>query len=563
MKRYIMIKTIFCSALSAMLLLGGCKKDSQNQGFENDGNFTDFDGSLKSFADFPIGMAAEYPLSSAAGSKYWETVKADADAITFGNELKNNTILRADGTYDFTTADAFLNLATTAGIEVFGHTLVWHSQQRASYYNGLIGGGGGGGGATNLVVNPSFEATTIATPAEPADGWSVLNGSGQFVSTGTNTNTGSKALQVNVPAGGQNFNTQIITKANIPVTAGKTYNISYFIRGAVAQNIQIEIRSFLGATAGGINYQGGRAVTTSYARSTYEYVVPTGVTAIQIAFDLGGTANTLYIDDVSVLDASVVPPPTGPAIVAIVDNAMKSHIETVLNRYKGKIKAWDVVNEPFSDAGELRNNTNTPSTGRTDIFVWQHYLGRDFARKAFQYARAADPAADLYINDYNLESSTTKLNAFIALAKELKDANSGITGVGTQMHMLVTTPYANIIDMMQKLAATGLKVKISELDIRINPGGPNPVIGYRASDFDLRMQAAMYRFVIATYLKYVPESQRGGITIWGVDDATSWLNTTTNVAADRLDYPLLFDRIFNKKPAYAGFKQGLQSNGAN
>ncbi|MNR12059.1 Endo-1,4-beta-xylanase A precursor [compost metagenome] len=79
------------------------------------------------------------------------------------------------------------------------------------------------------------------------------------------------------------------------------------------------------------------------------------------------------------------------------------------------------------------------------------------------------------------------------------------------MHMLISTPYANIINMMQKLASTGLKVKITELDMRINPGGSNPQAGFKATDYDLRLQAAMYKFVVATYLKYVPAAQRGGI----------------------------------------------------
>jgi endo-1,4-beta-xylanase len=553
-------KLVYAAIFSIALF--GCKKDNQNGGFENDGNFTDFSGPLKSAAVFPIGIAAEYGLST-TNQKYWDAVKTEASNITFGNELKNGSIVKADGSYDFTTADNFYNLAKNAGLEVFGHTLIWHSQQRASYYNNLIGGGSGGGGATNLVVNPSFESTTVGTTAEPADGWQVLNGAGQFVITTTNTNSGSKALQINVPAGGQNYNTQIITKAQIPVTAGKTYNFSYYIKGSTAQSIQYEIRPFLGSTAGSVVYRGGKSVTTSFSRLLETYDVPAGVTSIQIAFDLGGTANTLYIDDVSLTDASVAPPPTGPAIIAIVDDAMKNHIQTVLGHYTGKIKAWDVINEPFSETGELRNNTNTPSTGRTDIFVWQHYLGKDYAIKAFQYAKAADPNSDFYMNDYNLESSTAKLDAFVALAKELKAANTGITGVGTQMHMLISTPYANIINMMQKLASTGLKVKISELDMRINPGGANPAIGYKASAYDLRLQAAMYKFVVATYLKYVPPAQRGGITIWGVDDTSSWLNSTANVAADKLDYPLLFDKNFAKKPAYAGFKQGLLSNGQN
>jgi endo-1,4-beta-xylanase len=562
MKRY----KFFYLTLVAIALTASCKKDSQNGGFENDGDFTDLTGPLKSSATFPIGIAAEYGLST-TNQKYWDLVKTEASNITFGNELKNSSILKADGTYDFTTADNFYNLAKNAGLEVFGHTLVWHTQQRASYYNNLIGGGSsGGGGATNLVVNPGFETTTVAQPGEPADGWQVLNGSGSFTSVTTNTNSGSKAIQVAVPGTSPDaWRLQMMTKTQIPVTAGKTYNISFYIKGTANTSIQIEIRPFKGATAEPVIYLGGKPVTANYGRVLDTYVVPAGVTALQLAFDLGGaTANNLFLDDVSVMDASAVPPPTGGAIVAIVDNAMKSHIETVLNRYKGKIKGWDVINEPFAETGELRNNTNTPTpSGRTDIFVWQNYLGKDYATKAFQYAKAVDPTLDLYMNDFNLESSTAKLDAFVNMAKELKAANTGITGVGTQMHMLISTPYANIINMMQKLASTGLKVKITEFDMRINPGGANPQAGFKASAYDLRLQAAMYKFVVATYLKYVPEAQRGGITLWGVDDTSSWLNSSTNITENKLDYPLLFDKDFNKKPAYAGFKQGLLSKGQN
>ncbi|MGA9652201.1 endo-1,4-beta-xylanase [Pedobacter sp.] len=530
-----------------------CKKDIYNGANSLvEDQFTDNAAPLKSLVSFPIGLAAEYPLSS-TNSSYWETIKREAGWITFGNELKNNAIVKADGTYDFTTADNFYNLATTAGIKVFGHTLVWHSQQRASYYNSLIGGGGSGTGPTNLAVNPGFETTTIGTTAEPADGWQVLNGAGQFVSTASNVNTGSKALQVNVPAGGQNYNTQLVSKAQIAVTAGKTYTISFYIKGASAQSIQFENRPYSGATAGSVNYQGGKAVTTSYTKISYDYAIPAGVTAMQLAFDLGGTQNTLYLDDVSITDASIVAPPTGGALTTIVDNALKKHIQTVVGRYVGKITAWDVINEPFTDAGEIRNNTNTPvPAGRTDIFVWQNYLGRDYASKSFTYARASDPNADLYMNDYNLESSTVKLDAFVALAKELKAANTGITGVGTQMHCNINTSYNMINDMFQKLAATGLKVRISELDVRLNP---SEKVGAVATFPALRnLQAAMYNHVVKAYYKYVPEAQRGGITVWGVTDADSWI--TTSLAKN--DGPLLFDGSYNKKPAFGGFSQGLK-----
>ncbi|TCC87984.1 hypothetical protein EZ428_19855 [Pedobacter frigiditerrae] len=551
MKHKLIIPGLLLLAVTGMY---SCKKEIYN-GADSlaEVQFTDSIGTLKGNASFPIGLAVEYPLSTTSNGKYWSIVKREATWVTFGNELKNSSVVKADGSYDFTTADNFYSLATNSGLKVFGHTLVWHSQQRATYYNSLIGGTGGGT-VTNLAVNPSFETTTVGTTGEPADGWQVLNGTGQFVSTTTNTNTGSKALQINVPAGGQNYNTQLVTKAQIPVTAGKTYTISYYIKGASAQNIQFEIRPYSGATAGGVNYQGGKPVTTSYAKVSYDYVVPAGVTAFQLAFDLGGTLNTLYIDDVSITDASVVAPPTGGALATIVDNAMKKHIQTVVARYAGKITAWDVINEPFSDAAELRNNTNTPAGTRTDIFVWQSYLGRDYAAKAFTYARASDATADLYMNDYNLESSTAKLDAFVTLAKELKAANTGISGVGTQMHCNINTAYSKIDDMFIKLAATGLKVRISELDVRLNP---SEKVGDVSASIALQnLQAAMYKYVIQSYLKYVPAAQRGGVLVWGVSDSDSWI--TTSLAKN--DAPLLFDKNYVKKPAFSGILQGLKGN---
>lgn len=707
--KYVKMKINYISvlALSAVLLVSSCKKELQNGAFENRGDYTDVAGSLKETADFPIGLAFGYDNAS-TNPLFLSTAKTHADIITFGNELKNSSVVKADGSYDFTTADAFLKLATDNGLQVFGHTLVWHSQQRASYYKSLIGGGSGAAGAPELIVNGGFE--TAATNGDVADGWQLLNGASQFsLGSGGNANGGSKSLQAVVPAGGANYNTQVITRTAIPVTAGKTYTFSYYIKGLAAQNIQYEIRrsdntvdykggkpvttSFskiseeyvvpagvtsiqiafdLGGTAntifiddvslketnyvapssnlavnggfenaatngdiadgwqalngasqfsvesganansgskalkavvpaGGANYntqiitrtpipvtagktytisyyikattaqniqyeirksdntvdyKGGKPVTTSYAKISEDYVVPTGVTTIQLAFDLGGTANTIYIDDVSIADASVVPPPSNAQLAPIVDAAMKKHIETVLTRYKGKINAWDVLNEPFADDGNLRNNTNT--TAGNDIFVWQHYLGIDFAAKAFQYAKAVDPTSDFYMNDYNLESNAAKLAAFVKLANDLKAANAGITGVGTQMHMYINTPYSGIISMMKALAATGLKVRISELDIRINVPLNSPKKDYVPTAAELSAQATMYKFVVQTYMQIVPPAQRGGIAVWGVDDTTSWINTTTRVANKEFDYPLLFDKDFNKKPAFAGFLQGLK-----
>jgi endo-1,4-beta-xylanase len=113
--------------------------------------------------------------------------------------------------------------------------------------------------------------------------------------------------------------------------------------------------------------------------------------------------------------------------------------------------------------------TNILPAGANDWLVWSNYLGRDYALKAFNYAKAADPTALLFINDYNLESRAVKLDSLIAMVTELKGKGAKIDGIGTQMHISRNTSYDGIDQMFKKLAATGLKVHISELDVRINP----------------------------------------------------------------------------------------------
>lgn len=530
------------AAVAVVTMLSISCKKNQEIGVTNYGTFgTDTSGALKSLASFPIGLVANYPLATTS-SKYWATVKREASAITFENELKNSSVLNNDGTYNFTTSDAFYNLATTAGLQVYGHCLVWHSQQNTTYYSKIVGGGTSS--APNLVANGTFEAGPD-TNGDIFTGWQDLNHSnGSFsAATGSAAYSGNRALQATVTAAGQSYNMQIITRTPIPVTTGKVYTVSFWIKGSTATTTQFEIRS----SDGSVNYQGGKAVTTGWTQISYAYTA-TGTT-MQVAFDLGATAATYYIDEVSVIDAAAAAPPTGAALVTAVDNAMKTHIQTVVGHYAGKIKQWDVINEPFTDGGVLRNNSNT--TAGTGVFVWQNYLGAAYATSAFNYAHAADPTADLFMNEYNLETIPAKLTAFVALATSLKTAGVPITGMGTQMHINIGTPKAGIDNMFKTMAATGLKIRISELDVRANPGDLG---GFLLTPFSAADQAVMYKYVVWSYFQNVPAAQRAGITVWGVDDPHSWIV----LSQLKVDQPDLFDANFHKKPAYGGFKEGLQ-----
>lgn len=538
---------LYCTSFAMLTGLASCKKELNDGAFVNTGNFTDTTGTLKASASFPMGLSLLHQLTL-TDAKYWNTARREVTSVTFGNELKNDAVLREDGTYNFTTADAFVDKVTAAGMEVFGHTLVWHSQQRVAYYNKITGSTGGGAAVNLLTVNPGFEEGTGAA----FTGWSAFNGAASFSEAGAaDARTGSRALKAVVAADNPGGEWRVQLASSLFQTeVGKDYRISYWVK-AVANGtsaIRVSTQNGSGQNA---SYQGNQDVSTVYSQKEFTFTAKDAQT--RMLFDLGAKANTYIIDDVTIVDASVVPAPTGPALVAAVDAAMKKHIETVVGRYKGKIKAWDVLNEPFTDGGSaLRDNSNTSGPG---VFVWQHYLGRGYAEKAFRYAKAVDPNALMFMNDFNLEVDPSKVDAFVKLANELKAANAGIDGVGTQMHITINTPYAGIISMMQKLAATGLKVRISELDIKMNPGKAE---GFVPREMDYRNQAAMYKFVVETYMKYVPAAQRHGITVWGVDDTRTWLESADDISKGKRVFPLLFDKDFNKKPAYSGVKQALE-----
>jgi endo-1,4-beta-xylanase len=223
----------------------------------------------------------------------------------------------------------------------------------------------------------------------------------------------------------------------------------------------------------------------------------------------------------------------------------------VVTHYKGKVYAWDAVNEIINDGnGTLRNNP-TPGTTTGDAFYWSEYLGRGYVAKVFNYAHAADPNVPLFINDYNLESDNVKLDSLIGLVNELKTQGVPISGIGVQMHISINNNKSAIDLCFQKLANTGLKIRVSEMDVRINPGN---LPGFAGTGDLLNQQADMYNYVANSYLRNVPKAQQFGFTIWGISDKDSWIVTTQN----KVDFPLLFDNNYQKKPAFNKLRDGLQ-----
>lgn len=495
------------------------------------GNFGEATTALKDAADFPVGVAAGLNLMKTLPA-YTAVVKSDFDNVTFENELKNNAIVNGSGVFNYTNADEFVNIATAAGLNVFGHTLAWHSQQAAGYYKSYAGITIPA--AAELATNPGFESGLT--------GWSVFNSNGATISSTTvasEIRTGTTAMKVVNPTAwpGNQWRVQVSSTAFTTIP-GQQYTISYYVKAASAGG---SIRLSTGPTAA--QYQGDQTIGTAW--QLVSWTITASLSSTTFLFDMGQAANTYFIDDVSV--KQVIAAPSGGQIILKVDSALNKFITTTVTRYAGKIKAWDVVNEMFTDDGNIRNNANT-STTNANVFVWSEYLKRDFGYKAFKYAETADPTALLFINDYNLETQPRKLDSLIAYVNEIKARGAKVDGIGTQMHINWNTSYAAIDAMMQKLGNTGLKIRISELDVKSVLGSAAKA---RTPQLDA-YQAAMYKYVVASYLKYIPKAQQAGITVWGVNDINSWLYN------NGAEFPLLYDNDYQKKPAYAAFLQGLK-----
>lgn len=227
---------------------------------------------------------------------------------------------------------------------------------------------------------------------------------------------------------------------------------------------------------------------------------------------------------------------------------MRSHIQTVVTQYKGRIHGWDVVNEALNDDGTMRES------------LWKKIIGEDYVIKAFQFAHEADPNAELYYNDYNLEIESKRAGA-VVLIKKLQEQNIPITAIGLQEHNNLYWPFIQEIeDTIVTFGELGIKVNITELDVDVLPKPnvlPNVSLSNETQNSlnsnleDLPKNvgqelAERYAELFNVYLKHSKLIDR--VTFWGVTDKDSWLNYFPTESG--LNHPLLFDRNGQQKLAF-------------
>lgn len=216
---------------------------------------------------------------------------------------------------------------------------------------------------------------------------------------------------------------------------------------------------------------------------------------------------------------------------------LKTHIDSVAGRYKGKVLEWDVVNEAVADDG----------TGLRNSF-WLQRVGADYIDSAFAWAHRADPAAKLFYNDYGAEGSGAKSERVFALVKGLKERGIPIHGVGMQCHFESGRAFSTtaIAANMKRIAALGLKVSITELDFRVRIPADSAALATQKDNY-----AQLMRTCLA-------EPACGAFLTWGFTDAHSWVPGFFSGQGAALP----FDAAYAPKPAYAGLVQALSEPSA-
>lgn len=396
----------------------------------------------------------------------------------------------------------------------------------------------------NQVANGDFES---------GSGWGGWgNNSTRGISAdGTGVGNKGKAFFVTNPSKTSNY-WDVQTSYNFaePLKNGELYNLSFWVKGTAEGIIRPELQS--------PNYSSngfGQVQVTKDWKLVNIATTATAADRSRFVISYGEFAGTVYIDDVVLSSAkasggTTVVEKTAAEKEQIITNAMDHWIAGMVGATKGEVKAWDVVNEPMDDAKPFELKT---AAGRTSIaadeFFWQDYMGKDYAVQAFKMARKYGNPSDIhFINDYNLEYNLDKTRGLIEYVKYIESKGAKVDGIGTQMHISITSDKDKIAEMFRLLAATGKLIKISELDIGV---------GVKTTDAKpehYQAQAEMYKYVIDKYFELVPAAQRYGITIWSPLDSpasSSW----------RAGEPVgLWTETYMRKLAYGAVANALERN---
>ena len=563
-----MKKNIYLLLLTAGMCVPTMAQKSFELGKPNDDNYRYLDGykALKEYIDYTkypnfklgAGTTVNTYLSN---STYKSMINNNFTETVAGNAMKMASCVDGNGNMNFTNVKKYVNAADKSGINVYGHTLAWHSQQPKAWLLKLLADKkvDGGEEVWKTAANKDFRSDkTVSWKPDEIDklGYSI-----SFSSTDGLKVTTTKSYPWQV---------QFVPMSDIALTSGKTYTMTMTVKGTGSGKLDGRVGDWSGGANFSVNFN------TEWNDVKVE-VKPT----MDNNFILLHVVN--YVGDVYIKNIKFegyegqTRPLTQEERHDTLVWAMDKWIKGMMEACDGKVKAWDLVNEAVAGADNDRDgyydlqHSEGYAQGTWDVggdaFYWQDHMGDlEYIRQACRLARKYGPEdIVLFINDYNLESdwdNNKKLKSLINwIEKWEADRVTKIDGIGTQMHIscFENNTHQNnikkhITQMFQLMANSGKLVRVSELDMGYVRGSNRWGASSKTNELteaEHKKMADFYEWIIKEYFRIIPPEQQWGICQWCTTDApanSGWRGGEPVGIWDINNY---------RKHVYAGFVRGL------
>ena len=571
------MKKVLMCVLVASLLTPAMAQEQFEQGKPNNANYRYLDEyrALKEYIDnskypnFKLG-AGTTVMDYLNNSTFRNLINKNFSETVAGNAMKMGSCVDGNGNMNFNTVKQYVQAATEAGINVYGHTLAWHSQQATGWLRKLIADKPDTSGEEQYTVVASKDFRTNKSVGWTSDKTAYGFSTNFDATNGLNIH----CTKVNTNA----WDVQVQVMNDIMLTAGKTYKMTLTVKGSKEGQINGHL--------GDWNSNNDNDPATGYSFSL-SFNTEWQDVAIDVKPTIDGNFVLLqipdFIGDVYIKTIKFegyqgkTIPLTQQERHDVLVEAMDKWIKGMMEACDGKVKAWDLVNEAISGGGddgegnyELQHSNGykggTWDVGGTDFF-WQDHLGDlDYVRQACRLARKYGPEdIKLFINDYNLESDwddNKKVKSLVNWIKKWEsDGVTKIDGIGTQMHIsyyedgnLQKSSQQHITKMFEIMAASGKLCRVSEMDMGYVRGSnkwANPLKTNQLTEAEHKKMADFYEWIIKEFLRIIPAAQQWGICQWCPTDApeqSGWRNGE----------PVgIWDLNFYRKHVYAGFVRGL------
>ena len=572
MKKSVLSLILICLSAAALA------QEKFELGKPNNDNYRYLDEyeALKNYIDqskypnFKLGIGlVEDAYLSTSSSLVKNMVNKNFTECVAGNAMKMGSVVNGNGGMNFTTVKNLVNATSKAGINLYGHTLAWHSQQPIGWLTSLIADKPDPSGESEYKVVASKDFRTQQTVGFKSD----ENEHGYKITFDATNGLKAKTTK------SYSWEVQFVPMENILLTTGQTYKMTFTVKGSKSGKLDGRIGDWSGGANFTINF-------TNEWKDVAVNIKPTMNSSFMLVH-IPNYIGEVYIKEIKFEGNKVkTVPQTQQEMHDTLVYAMDKWIKGMMNACGGKVKAWDLVNEAISGGGNdgsgnyILQNSKQENSGSWDVggnaFYWQDYMGDlEYVRQACRLARKYGPEnIKLFINDYNLEGTwdfktqngVTASNKVWSIVNWIKkweaDGVTKIDGIGTQMHIncYENTNTLNdlkkaITGMFTVMANSGKLVRISEMDMGYITGSwPNEkkLTTNELTEAQHKKMADFYEWIIKEYLRIVPAAQQWGICQWCATDSPDTENMW------RRNEPAgIWDLSYYRKHAYAGFVRGL------